>query len=69
MYETEYYNRVAFSLSCLILFFIGANKNNFLSVAPAVYHLTCSMNYIAFLFGVLISTFPNAKERTRPIYQ
>ena len=24
MYETEYYNRVAFSLSCLILFFIGA---------------------------------------------
>ena len=24
LYETEYYNRVAFSLSCLILFFIGA---------------------------------------------
>ena len=24
IYETEYYNRVAFSLSCLILFFIGA---------------------------------------------
>ena len=24
MYETEYYNRIAFSLSCLILFFIGA---------------------------------------------
>jgi len=24
VYETEYYNRVAFSLSCLILFFIGA---------------------------------------------
>ncbi len=24
IYETEYYNRIAFSLSCLILFFIGA---------------------------------------------
>ncbi|MFT5761854.1 MAG: lipopolysaccharide export system permease protein [Polaribacter sp.] len=24
VYETEYYNRIAFSLSCLILFFIGA---------------------------------------------
>lgn len=24
MYETEFYNRVAFSLSCLILFFVGA---------------------------------------------